>query len=96
MTDKIEFLTANHVRAVSEEGSEVQKARDEANDIKLVVTGQDCPNLECIIMLRAKNTGSWLMARGTKVIIKVLSGMEFFDFLCSCYNLTLPQPPEKM
>ena len=67
-----------------------KKTRDEANKIKFSETMKEFTNMEHRSMLRAKNTGSWLLARGTTVTGTVLSGVEFHDFLCARYNLTPP------
>ena len=76
--------------------SEGQKSRNETNGIKLAENMQDRPNRECRIIICAKNMGSWLIARGTIVIGKVLLDTEPRDFLCAQYNLSPTQPPETM
>ena len=92
VTGKSDFSTANHVRAVIEDHSEGQKARNKANEIKLAEHFQELPKLDHRILLRMKNTGSWMATCGTRVTGKVLLDMELCDFLCACYNLTPPIP----
>ena len=71
--------------------SEEEKARDESKNIKLTETVQDSPKIKHRIIICTKNTGSWLTAHGATVTGTVLPGMEIFEFLCSCFNLTPPQ-----
>ena len=85
-----EFSTTDHLQAVNEEMLDGKKDWDDANDSKLKVIVNDQGDVEKILFLRTKYTGSWMSVQGTMVTGTVLTAPKFSDFLFGCYNLNTP------
>ena len=82
-----EFSAANYFLAPMEKMCDGQKIWDDANDSKLKGLFKDLEEPDQHIVLRSKNTGSWLTVRGATVTGILLLAMEFRGFLCTlqCY-----------
>ena len=82
-----ELSTANNILSLREEKRDGLKMRDDANNSKLKELVKDLEAYDRRLILRAKNTGSWLNFWGTMVTGTVLVATEFCDFLCAlwCY-----------
>ena len=76
------FSTANHLLVLREERCEGLKIQDDANNAKLKGLINDHKSPGGRLVLRAKNTGSWLTAQGSTVTGIVLAATEFRYFLC--------------
>ena len=68
----------------------MEKIRDDAINAKFKVLVNDLEEPDHRILLRAKNTGSWLTVWGTTVTGTVLAAIYFCDFLCARYDVTPP------
>ena len=70
------------------------KIWDDANEDKLKGLVKDLEATDRRLILRAKNTGSWLTVQDTKVTGTVLASKKFHDFLYAHYGVIYP-PPKK-
>ena len=62
----------------------------DANNAKITGPVKDLESLDRHLIIRSKNTGSWLTTRDTTVTSTVVSATGFRDFLSTCYNVTPP------
>ena len=77
------FSTSDHLLTIREERRDRQKIQDDANNAKLKGLIYDHKSPGGRLVLRAKNTGSWLTAQGSTVTGIVLAATEFRYFLCA-------------
>ena len=82
------FSNTGHLMAIREEMHGGQKNRDAANDATLKGLVGNIKGTKPHLILRAKNTGTWINIHGTTVTGTVLPATEFCYFLCACYNVT--------
>ena len=74
------FFTTDHLLALREGKRDSKIIRDDSNDYKLKGLVEGLEASECCLILLAKNIGSLMGIRGTKVNGTVLAAMEFGDF----------------
>ena len=67
-----------------------KKIRDDANDAKLKGLVDDLKTTDRRLILRAKNTGSWLIVQGNTVTSTVLTAIKSSDYWCTHYYVTPP------
>ena len=77
-----ESSTANHLLALREERRDRQKIQDDTTNAKLKGIVEELEVTDRHLILRAKNTGSWMDVHGTTVTDTVLAAMEFVIFVC--------------
>ena len=77
MTGGWEFSNTDHLLVLRKERRDGQKERDDANETKLKGLVWDLKGTNRRLILQVKNTGVWLIVRGTKVSDTVLSATEF-------------------
>ena len=90
MKGERKLSTDDHVWAVYQERIDSRKTQDDVNNSKLEVIVNNLGDFDSRILLRAKQSVSWMTVRGTTVTGRLLSPMELRDFLCACYNDTSP------
>ena len=73
-----------------------KKSQGDANKAKLKGLVKDRKSLYCHLIIRSKNTGSWLTTWDTTLTSTVLSATGFRDFLCVCYDVTPPNLPKNV
>ena len=76
VTGEGEFSTADHFLTLREERRDGQKRRDDANGAKIKELVDDLKAPDHRLILRTKNTGSWLNVRGTTVTGTVLAAID--------------------
>ena len=80
------FSSAYHIIALREERSDGQTIRNDTNKAKLKGLVKALEALDRRLIIHTKNTGSYLIIRGTKVTGTVLAATKIRDFLCACYS----------
>ena len=83
MKGEIKISAADHPQAVEEEMSNRRKTRDDVNGAKLEGIVNNLNAFEPHILIRAKQTVSWMTTWSNTVTGTVISAMEFSD-LCVC------------
>ena len=78
-----EFSTAYHMLDLRQERRDIQQIWDVANNAKLKGLVDDLEANDRRLILLTKNTGSWLIVRGTTVTGTLLAATDFCDFLCT-------------
>ena len=88
--DRANFQPPITFRHSGNKGVMDKKIQYDANNanIKGLVKYLKAPDRRLI--LRAKNTSSWMTVRSTMVTITVLGATEFCDFLCTHYDFPPP------
>ena len=80
-----EFSTAYHMLDLREERRDIQQIWDDA---KLKGLVDDLEANDRRLILLTKNTGSWLIVRGTTVTGTLLAATDFCDFFVHVMMLT--------
>ena len=83
MKEESEFSTTNNLQAVKEEISDGREIHDDLNKAKLEGIVNNLNAFEPHILIRAKQTVSWMTTWSNTVTGTVISAMEFSD-LCVC------------
>ena len=73
----------------------IYKIRDDANKAKLKGLVKDLKALNRHLIIRAKNTGSWMAIQVTIITDTVLAAADFLDFCVKVMILPPPKPPFK-
>ena len=82
------FSNTGHLLALRGERCGRQKKQDDANKTK--IKGLSLVPQRCLHVPNPTGPkgGGWMSVRGTTVSGIVFSAMEFWDFLCACYNVS--------
>ena len=88
MTGGVTFSNAEHLQTLGEERHDGKKDKEAAYETKLkgLVLNHKGNNMSLIIC--SKSTGTWLSVHSYTVSGPVLYVKEFWDFLCSRYNIS--------
>ena len=75
---------------IREERHDGQKIWDDTNEAKIKVLVKDLEETDHRLIIRTKNTGSWLTVQGNTVTGTLLAATGFSDFLCASYYIIPP------
>ena len=82
------FSNADHLWTLSEERCDGKQVRDVACKSRLKGLVGNPKGTDKSLLLHAKGTGAWMSVCGTTFSGTVLSATEFWDFLCTHYNVS--------
>ena len=90
MQEEGKIFTADHLLSLREERIDGKNIQVDVNNAKLMGLVEDLEASDRLLILRAKNTGSWINACGITVNYIVLAATEFCYLLCARYDVTPP------